>query len=137
MRKVGKVLGLCGDEQFEGVMLGSAMLSHFSCVRPHRRQPTRLPHPWDSPGKNTGLGCYFLLQCVKVKLLSRVRPSATHGLQPSRLLRPWDSPGKSTGVGCHWGSHIMVVAKYGSPPDFTSEVLVSKFWLCKISRNNF
>ena len=36
-------------------------------VRPHRRQPTRLPCPWDSPGKNTGVGCNFLLQCVKVK----------------------------------------------------------------------
>ena len=36
-------------------------------VQPHRRQPTRLPHPWDSPGKNTGVGCHFLLQCVKVK----------------------------------------------------------------------
>ena len=31
-------------------------------VRPHRRQPTRLPGPWDSPGKDTGAGCYFLLQ---------------------------------------------------------------------------
>ena len=36
-------------------------------VRPHRRQPTRLPRPWDSPGKNIGVGCHFLLQCVKVK----------------------------------------------------------------------
>ena len=36
-------------------------------VRPHRRQPTRLPHPWDSPGKNTGVGCHFHLQCMKVK----------------------------------------------------------------------
>src|SRR5574337_493432 len=36
-------------------------------VRLHRRQPTRLPHPWDSPGKNTGVGCHFLLQCMKVK----------------------------------------------------------------------
>ena len=36
-------------------------------VRPHRRQPTRLPRPWDSPGKNTGVGCHFLLQCRKVK----------------------------------------------------------------------
>ena len=36
-------------------------------VRPHRRQPTRLPHPWDSPGKSTGSSCYFLLQCMKVK----------------------------------------------------------------------
>ena len=34
---------------------------------PHRRQPTRLPGPWDSPGKNTGVGCHFLLQCMKVK----------------------------------------------------------------------
>ena len=49
-------------------------------VRPHRRQPTRLPRPWDSPGKNTGVACHFLLQCMKVKVkvksLSRVRPSA-------------------------------------------------------------
>ena len=36
-------------------------------ARPHRRQPTRLPRPWDSPGKNTGVGCHFLLQCMKVK----------------------------------------------------------------------
>ena len=36
-------------------------------VRPLRRQPTRLPRPWDSLGKNTGVGCHFLLQCVKVK----------------------------------------------------------------------
>ena len=36
-------------------------------MRPQRQQPTRLPHPWDSPGKNTGVGCHFLLQCIKVK----------------------------------------------------------------------
>ena len=36
-------------------------------VWPHRRQPTRLPRPWDSPGKNTGVGCHFLLQCMKVE----------------------------------------------------------------------
>ena len=38
-------------------------------VQPHRQQPTRLPspRPWDSPGKNTGVGCHFLLQCMKVK----------------------------------------------------------------------
>ena len=44
-------------------------------VRPHRRQPTRLPHPWDSPGKNTGVGCHFLLQCIKVKSESEVTQS--------------------------------------------------------------
>ena len=41
-------------------------------MRPHRQQPTRLPHPWDSPGKNTGVGCHFLLQCMKVKSESKV-----------------------------------------------------------------
>ena len=39
---------------------------------PHRWQPTRLPCPWDSPGKNTGVGCHFLLQCMKVKSESEV-----------------------------------------------------------------
>ena len=52
-------------------------------VRPHRRQPTRLPCPWDSPGKNTGVGCHFLLQCMKVKRESEVA-------QSGRLLAiPW------------------------------------------------
>ena len=41
-------------------------------VRPHRQQPTRLPRPWGSPGKNTGVGCPFLLQCMKVKSESEV-----------------------------------------------------------------
>ena len=49
------------------------LLSHS--VRPHRRQPTRLPRPWDSPGKNTGVGCHFLLQCRKVKSESEVAQS--------------------------------------------------------------
>ena len=41
-------------------------------VQPSGRQPTRLPRPWDSPGKNTGAGCHFLLQCMKVKRESEV-----------------------------------------------------------------
>ena len=41
-------------------------------VRPYRRQPTRFPGPWDSPGKNTGVCCHFLLQCMKVKSESEV-----------------------------------------------------------------
>ena len=41
-------------------------------VRPHRWQPIKSPHPWDSPGKNTGVGCHFLLQCMKVKSESEV-----------------------------------------------------------------
>ena len=44
-------------------------------VRPRRWQPTRLPHPWDSPGKNTGVGCHFLFQCIEVKSESEVTQS--------------------------------------------------------------
>ena len=54
-------------------------------LRPHRQQPTRVPHPWDSPGKNTGVGCHFLLQCMKVKSESEVK-----SLSRVRLLAtPW------------------------------------------------
>ena len=70
-------------------------------VRPHRRQPTRLPRPWDSPGKNTGVGCHFLLQRVKGKSEREVarlcptlrdpmdcRPpgSSVHGIFQARVL---------------------------------------------------
>ena len=70
-------------------------------VQPHRRQPTRLPRPWDSPGKNTGVGCHFLLQCVKVKSEREVPQScptlsnamdcslpgsAVHGIFQARVL---------------------------------------------------
>ena len=77
-------------------------------VWPRRQQPTRLCHPWDSPGKKTGVGCHLLLQCMKVKSekwkwsRSVVSDSSwLHGMQPTRLLHPWDFPGKSTGVECH------------------------------------
>ena len=49
------------------LLLLLSRFSHVDSVRPHRWQPTRLPHPWDSPGKNTGVGGHFLLQCMKVK----------------------------------------------------------------------
>ena len=70
-------------------------------VWPHRQQPTRLPHPWDSPGKNTGVGCHFLLQCMKVKGENEVAQScptlcdpmncslpgcSTHGIFQARVL---------------------------------------------------
>ena len=51
----------------------ASVVSHS--VRPHRRQPTRIPCPWDSPGKNTGVGCHLLLQCMKVKNQSEVAQS--------------------------------------------------------------
>ena len=61
-------------------------------VQPHRWQPTRLHRPWDSAGKNTGVGCHFLLQCMKVKSESEVAQScpilatpwtAAHQVPPS------------------------------------------------------
>ena len=70
-------------------------------VRPHRWQPTRLPHPWDFPGKNTGVGCHFLLQCMKMKSESEVAQlcptprdpmdcslpgSSVHGIFQARVL---------------------------------------------------
>ena len=71
-------------------------------VRPHRWQPIRLPRPWDSPGKNTGVGCHFLLQCMKVKSESEVAQScptlsdpmdcslpgsSVHGIFQARVLK--------------------------------------------------
>ena len=52
----------------------AAAKSLQSCLtlRPHRQQPSRLPRPWDSPGKNTGVGHHFLLQCMKMKSESEV-----------------------------------------------------------------
>ena len=105
-------------EQWTGWKLGKEYVKAVYCcccccvtsivsdsVRPHRRQPTRLCCPWDSPGKNSGVSCHFLLQCMKVKSESEVAQSCPtqrpHGLQPTRLLHPWDFPGTSTGVECH------------------------------------
>ena len=75
-------------------------------VRPHRQQPTRLLCPWDSPGKNTGMGCHFLLQCMKVKSESEVAQSWPTLSDPMDCSLPGSSvheifTGKSTGVGCH------------------------------------
>ena len=70
--------------------------------------PPGLLHPWDSPGKNTGVGSHFLLQCMKVESKSEVAQSCPTVCDPMdcslsiRLLRPWDFPGKSAGVGCHF-----------------------------------
>ena len=74
-------------------------------VRPHRRQPTRLPRPWDSPGKDTGMGCHFLLQCMKVKSESEVDRSCPTLSDPMDCSVPGSSvhgifPGKST----EWGA---------------------------------
>ena len=60
-------------------------------VPPHRRQPTRIPCPWDSPGKNTGVGCCFLLQCMKVKSESEVAQSCPTPRDPVDCSLPGSS----------------------------------------------
>ena len=87
----------------------AAAKSLQSCptLRPYRQQPTRLPHPWDSPGKNTGVGCHFLLQCMKVKSEREVSQScptlcdpmdcslpgsSVHGIFQARVLEWRDIP---------------------------------------------
>ena len=75
-------------------------------VRCHRWQYTRLLCPWDSPGKNTGVGCHFLLQWTQVKSESEVAQSCARLLVTPwtaayQAPLSWDFPGKCTGVGCH------------------------------------
>ena len=60
-------------------------------MRPHRRQPTRLPRPWDSPGKNSGVCCHFLLQCMKVKSESEVAQSCPTLSNPMHCSLPRSS----------------------------------------------
>ena len=92
-------------------------------VQPHRRQPSRLPHPWDSPGKNTGVGCHFLLQCMKVKSESEVAQlcltlsdpmdcslpgSSIHGIFQARVLE--------RGAIAFFNEHCLIIEE-NNPPD--------------------
>ena len=118
--------------QFSSVQFSSVAQSCPTLCDPIDGSPPRLPRSWNSPGKNAGVGCHFLLQCRKVKSESKVaqscltlpdptdcslQVSSIHGifqarvlewgaiafsLEPTRLPRPWDYPGKNTGVGCHF-----------------------------------
>ena len=84
----------------------------FYSVRPQRRQPTWLPRPWDSPGKNTGVGCHFLLQYMKVKSESEVAQSCLTPSDPmGRSL-----PGSSVHETCQarvleWGAIAVMLLK--------------------------
>ena len=60
-------------------------------VRPHRQQPIGLPRPWDSPGKNTGVGCHFFLQCMKVKSQSEITQSCLTPSDPMDCSPPGSS----------------------------------------------
>ena len=96
-------------------LLAAAAKSLQSCPTlcdPIRRQPTRLPRPWDSPSKNTGVGCHFLLQCMKVKSENEVAHSYLTLHSPMDCSPLGSSvhgifPGKSTGVGCHFLLHTI------------------------------
>ena len=91
-------------------------------MRPHRQQPTRLPHPWDSPGKNTGVGCHFLIQCMKVKSESEVAQSCPTPSDPMDCSPPGSSVHGTfqargdTGLGKHnlfdIGPHILDLTLY-------------------------
>ena len=71
------------------LLLSRSVASHS--VRPHRQQPTRLCRPCDSPGKNTGVGCHFLLQCMKVKSESEVTQSCPTPSDPMDYSLPGSS----------------------------------------------
>ena len=114
-------------------------------VRPHRRQPTRLPCPWDSPGKNTGVGCHFLLQCMKGKSESEVSQlcrtlrdpmdcslpgSSIHGIFQVRVLE-WGAIAFSitaNGLGSipGWGTNIPQATRYSPPTQKTKNNVLKK-----------
>ena len=77
MKSKATIVTRCGLllllQEFSSVQFSLSVMS--DSVRPHRRQPNRLLCPWDSPGKNTGVGCHFLLRCMKVKSESEVAQS--------------------------------------------------------------
>ena len=106
----------------------AAAKSLQSCLtlRPHGRQPTRLPRPWDSPGKNTGVGCHFLLQWMRVKSESEVAQScltlrdpmdcslpgfSVHGIFQARVPE-WGDPDSIPGLGKPHGEGIGYPLQY-------------------------
>ena len=110
-------------------------------VRPHRRQPTRLRRPWDSPGKNTGVGCRFLLQCMKVKSESEVAQSclthrdpmdcslpgsSIHGIFQARVLE-WSAIGFS---------NALFLLNISNPYSRKGQRLSKNVWHSRFLKNN-
>ena len=102
------------------------------------RQPTRLPRPWDSPGKNTGVGCHFLLQCMKVKSESEVAQScptlsdpmdcsppgsSIHGIFQARVLE-WGAIEEKPNIP-GLGKLQSICQSYGKPLDSFINVMKS------------
>ena len=97
-------------KNYKNSTAAAASLQSCPTLWPHRRQPTRLPRPWDSPGKNTGVGCHFLLQCMKVKSQSEVAQSCPI------LSDPMDcSPPGSSVHGIFQARIAQITPKYFSP----------------------
>ena len=120
----------------------AAAKSLQSCpiLRPHRRQPTRLPRPRDSPGKNTGVGCHFLLQCMKVKSESEVAQSyptlsdpidchlpgsSIHGIFQARVLE-WGAIAFSASILCFYNfSNMAMTSKTSLQNSRSHEISLS------------
>ena len=104
-------------------------------VRLQRQQPTRLPCPWDSPGKNTGVGCHFLLQCIKVKSESEVPQLCPTSSNP----RDCSLPGSSVHGICQ--ARVLEWGAIAFPTVFTRmEKLGCKSicqWVCMFLRAGF
>ena len=93
------------------LMLLSFLVTSFvsDFVRPHRWQPTRPRHPWDSPGKNTGVGCHCLLQCRKLKSESEVAQSCPTLSNPVDCSLPGSSiHGIFQARVLEWGANMLI-----------------------------
>ena len=100
------------------LLLSSSVMS--DSVRPHRWQPARLFCPWDSPGRNTGVGCHFLLQCMKVKSESEVAQSCP------TLCDPMDcSPPGSSAHGVFQAR----VLEWGAIAFSKTNLMIINFWI--------
>ena len=101
-------------------------------VQPHGQQPTSLPCPWDSPGKNTGVGCHFLLQWMKVKSESEVTQSCATLSDPMDCSLPGSSVhGVFQARVLEWGA----IAFSNLAPDMSSnppKVVLNSFFLTLI-----
>ena len=91
-------------------------------VQAQRRQPTRLPCPWDSPGKNTGVGCHFLLQYMKVKSESEVTQSCPTPSNPTVCSLPGSSVHRIFQARVlEWVAIAFSVAAYSTSPNSNGE----------------
>ena len=98
-------------------------------LQPHGLQPTRLPRPWDSPGKNTGVGCQFLLQCMKVKTEREVAQSCPTLHDPVDYSPPGSSARgifQARGLGEAGNKTVFSVASVVTPAPFLERPFVPR-----------